>query len=226
MPDHLHGILFVHERMARHLGNVVGGFKKSCNTAFRRIILHEEENPKEQRHKDGNMLWQLGYNDRLLNDEGQMERWRRYLHDNDLFRVQHNFEYAGYSFSAIGNRFLLDYPEKKVVQCSRRLTAEQIEAQRQQCLKDAARGVVFISPSISPGEKTIMRSLFLQGRSLIHLRENGFTDYSKPTGRSMQACAEGRLLLLAPWEHHNARTTIRRDQCLSLNEMAKALSEC
>ncbi len=38
MPDHLHGILFVHERMARHLGNVVGGFKKSCNTAFRRII--------------------------------------------------------------------------------------------------------------------------------------------------------------------------------------------
>lgn len=237
MPDHLHGILFVHERMARHLGNVVGGFKKSCNAAFRRIILHEEENPKEQRHKDGNMLWQLGYNDRLLNDEGQMERWRRYLHDNpyrlmmkrehrDLFRVQHNFEYAGYSFSAIGNRFLLDYPEKKVVQCSRRLTAEQIEAQRQQCLKDAARGVVFISPSISPGEKTIMRSLFLQGCSLIHLRENGFTDYSKPTGRSMQACAEGRLLLLAPWEHHNARTTIRRDQCLSLNEMAKALSEC
>ena len=166
-----------------------------------------------------------------------MERWRRYLHDNpyrlmmkrehrDLFRVQHNFECAGYSFSAIGNRFLLDYPEKKVVQCSRRLTAEQIEAQRQQCLKDAARGVVFISPSISPGEKTIMRSLFLQGCSLIHLRENGFTDYSKPTGRSMQACAEGRLLLLAPWEHHNARTTIRRDQCLSLNEMAKALSEC
>ena len=74
MPDHLHGILFVHERMARHLGNVVGGFKKSCNAAFRRIILHEEENPKEQRHKDGNMLWQLGYNDRLLNDEGLSSR--------------------------------------------------------------------------------------------------------------------------------------------------------
>ena len=32
-----------------------------------------------------------------------------------------------------------------------------------------------------------------------------------------------RLLLLAPWDHHNEHLTIRRDQCLSLNALAEML---
>lgn len=39
----------------------------------------------------------------------------------------------------------------------------------------------------------------------------------------MDACAEGRLLILAPWQHHNERIAIQRDQCLSLNEMARLI---
>ena len=41
MPDHLHGILYVHERIACHLGVVINGFKKACNDAFRELILGE-----------------------------------------------------------------------------------------------------------------------------------------------------------------------------------------
>ena len=47
----------------------------------------------------------------------------------------------------------------------------------------------------------------------------------KPGGQRMEACARGQLLLLAPWEHHNERITIRRDQCLSLNALAKMLCQ-
>ena len=60
---------------------------------------------------------------------------------------------------------------------------------------------------------------------MILLQENGFTDLAKPGGSRMEACARGQLLILAPWEHHNEHLTIRRDQCLSLNEMARMICE-
>ena len=67
----------------------------------------------------------------------------------------------------------------------------------------------------------VMRTAFECGFPLIYLQENGFTDLAKPGGKRMDACARGQLLILAPWEHHNEQTTIRRDQCLLLNEMAE-----
>lgn len=37
MPDHIHGILFVHERMNKHLGQVINGFKIGCRKAAREL---------------------------------------------------------------------------------------------------------------------------------------------------------------------------------------------
>ena len=45
-----------------------------------------------------------------------------------------------------------------------------------------------------------------------------------PGGKRMEACARGQLLILAPWEHHNEQLTIRRDQCLKLNDIARLLT--
>jgi hypothetical protein len=110
------------------------------------------------------------------------------------------------------------------VQCSRRLTDAEIETKTRQCLELANKGAVLVSPSISKGEKNVMRAAFEKGYPLIYLQENGFSDLAKPGGARMEACARGQLLILAPWEHHNERITISRNQCLSLNEMAKMLS--
>ena len=82
---------------------------------------------------------------------------------------------------------------------------------------------ILVSPSISPGEKAVMRNAFDRGTPLIILQENGSADLAKPGGRRMDACAEGRLLILAPWQHHNERLVIRRDQCLQLNEMVRMI---
>ena len=165
---------------------------------------------------------------------GQLKRWLDYLSDNprrllmkrehpDLFRVQRGLTVGDLSFSAIGNRFLLQKPVLMPVQCSRSLTEEEINAKVDDCLRAASQGAVLVSPSISPGEKAVMRAAFDRGFPLIILQENGFSDLAKPGGTRMEACAEGRLLILAPWEHHNERTAIRRDQCLSLNEMARLI---
>lgn len=38
MPDHLHAILFVKERMEKPLGKVLLGVKQACNQAFREVM--------------------------------------------------------------------------------------------------------------------------------------------------------------------------------------------
>lgn len=193
-----------------------------------------ERRPKDDRRHG--LLFARGYNDKLLLRSGQLDTWLRYLADNprrllmkreqpELFRVQHNLQFGGYTFSAIGNRFLLDRPWKLQVQCSRSLTAEAIQAKVEECLAKARLGAVLVSPAISPGEKAVMRAAFDARLPLILLQENGFTDMAKPSGKRMEACGEGRLLILAPWEHHNERIAIKRNQCLSLNEMAQGICQ-
>ncbi|MBP5563949.1 MAG: hypothetical protein J6X51_07955 [Bacteroidales bacterium] len=279
MPDHLHGILFVKEKMEKPLGMALRGFKQSCNKHYRELVLgtkvalttqhtelglgtkvalttqhtelgletkvalttqHTElrQTKRDRRGEDRShgMLFARGYNDRLLLRKGQLDAWRHYLADNprrllmkrehpDLFRVQRNVEAVGITFSAIGNRHLLDFPVRLQVQCSRSLTEKEIKAKVAEYLAAAREGAVLVSPAISPGEKAIMRAAFDEGLPLIYLQENGFTDLAKPGGKRMDACAKGQLLILAPWEHHNEKLAIRRGQCLELNEIARRICE-
>ena len=189
----------------------------------------------QQDRKNG-LLFAKGYNDQILLRVGQLENWINYLKDNprrllmkrehpDLFKVQRNLEYAGQSFSAIGNRFLLECPFKLQVQCSRSISEAELQTKLSACLQAARQGAVLVSPAISKGEKTIMRAAFEGGFPLIYLQENGFTDLAKPGGRRMDACAKGQLLILAPWDHHNEKMIIMRGQCLNLNEIAKRICE-
>ena len=231
--------------MEKPLGIALRGFKQSCNRHYRELVLGVKsvalstQQTGQRRNRRGEdrthgMLFARGYNDRLLLRSGQLEAWLRYLDDNprrllmnreypDLFRVQRNVEVAGITFSAIGNRFLLNRPFKLQVQCSRSLNEQEIETKVAQCLAAARQGAVLVSPSISPGEKAVMKAVFNEGFPLIYLQENGFADLAKPGGARMEACARGQLLILAPWEHHNEKITIKRGQCLTLNEMASRI---
>jgi hypothetical protein len=197
----------------------------------------QQTQPKKNRRNEDRshgMLFARGYNDKLLLREGQLETWIHYLNDNprrllmkrehpDLFRVQRGLTVAGLQFSAIGNRFLLQRPLLLQVQCSRRITDDELKAKLANSLQAARQGAVLVSSAISQGEKVIMRAAFEQGFPLIYLQENGFTDLAKPGGTRMDACARGQLLILAPWDHHNERVTIQRHQCLALNDMARII---
>lgn len=243
MPDHLHGILFVREQMEKDLSRVVRGFKTGCNRAFRRLVpyvatqsQHTSTAPRRDSHPEHGLLFAPGFNDKILWRYEQLERWRQYLADNprrlllkrehpDLFRVQRNLVAGGQTFSAIGNRFLLECPLRMQVQCSRRLTESNIEKEMQRYLSAARSGAVLASPAISPGEKAVMRAAFDEKLPIILLQDNGFTDLAKPGGARFDACAEGRLLILAPWEQHNDKRTITRGQCQSLNELTRIICE-
>ena len=243
MPDHLHGILFVKEKMERHLGMAIKGFKTGCNKAYRQLVLGRQEGEglgfvatrsqqsqlagdtgaegaraeagtggtqaegegKRDRRLDDRehgMLFALGYNDKVLLRAGQLETWLRYLKDNprrllmkrerpDLFRVQRGLTVGGLVFSALGNRFLLDRPLKVPVRCSRRLTEKEIEGEVARFLGMAKEGAVLVSPSISPGEKRVMRAAFDAGFPVVYLQENGLGELASP-GWGEDGC-------LQPW---------------------------
>lgn len=128
MPDHIHGILRVTERLARPLGQILAGFKTGSS--------------KAATGKPG--FWSEGFQDTILFREGQLENMFTYLRDNPrrlavkrLYRKfftvkrdlavevgltpaqQNNSGGLALHFQAIGNEALLKSPMILQVQCSR-----------------------------------------------------------------------------------------------------------
>jgi len=246
MPDHIHGIIFVKDRLPLHLGNIIGKFKLLTSKRVDGTLAEVKPLPTqpttcEQSQSSDTVsesrslerLWEKGYHDRVLSGDEQMARMREYVRDNPLrlaikrynkgLFVQRKIEYAGYHFTAIGNTDLLNAKHKLQVKCSRNMTDIQIQENVNRHLELSKEDWVMVSPCISPGEQAIARSTRINGFPLIVILENGFSEYYKPMGEYFYFCASGNLLMLAPWEHHNEKRKITRDQCLQLNAMAECI---
>lgn len=237
MPDHLHGILFVRQHMEQHMSMAIKGFKTGCNKEYR--LLGYAATPLQsvdKRDRIHGFLWARGYNDHILEGAGELDRWFAYLRDNprrlsmrrchpEYFRVSFGITIGTQSYAAIGNRFLLQHPEKVPVQCSRSLTDEQVAALVEQMLYKARHGAVLVSPAISKGEQAVMRAALNASLPIIFLTPWGFNEFSKPGHQYYDACADGRFLILAPWPHENRRIPLTRDMCLALNAMTAAICQ-
>ena len=156
------------------------------------------------------------------------------------------------SFEALGNRHLLERPLAQV-QCSRRFFAYLREAKRgggmkiartpdgepiiesespeyrerlESALAAAEHGAVVLSPCISDGERQIAREAMKRRLPLVALKNMGFAKLEKPAGRSFDACAEGRLLLLAPaaWPYTTQEKPMTRFDATALNRIAQWLA--
>ena len=182
-------------------------------------------------------LWEPKYNDKILHNYSTLEKWKGYLYDNprrlairraypDLFRVRFGITVAAQSYAAIGNVFLLNYPDRVQVQLSRSLTDEEVKQQVEHFLSLARKGTVIVSPAISKGEQAVMRAVLDAGLPQIFLTPWGFNTFSKPGHQYYEACAEGRFLMMAPWEHQNERVPLTRSMCLALNQMAQQICCC
>ena len=227
MPDHVHILLHIHERLPKHIGKYIYWFKVRCSklySAGNRRALDLQSPTVSQVTADypaGKAttpppLFAPEYHDRILTHKGQLAAMNRYIQDNprrlalkrankDLFRIHQDIYIGNIACTILGNLFLADYPNRQVIQCSRRLTQEQIDELKKQCLVDAEQGTIFITAAISEGEKQIARALRENGYPLIILLHEGFPTpdsphyhYFKPQGVYFEACAVGKLLLVEP----------------------------
>ena len=246
MPDHMHGILFVKDRLPVHLGQVISGFKAGCRkmmrgeTSAEPMLVGKEREICQQgtvapSSGSGYMpLFAKGYNDLILRSYEELETWKNYLRENprrlmmkrsnpEFLRPFFGLRIGEFTFNGIGNRGLLQVERRVAVRVSRRLVGEDLDRTVERVLREAREGAVLVSPAISPGEKRIMRAAFDEGLPTIVIVENGFTKLSKPHGEQFYACGEGRLLMLSAWEHHNDKRKLTAYQCVQMNMMAFAI---
>ncbi len=196
----------------------------------------QRKRDRSHESREHGLLWSPGYNDHILSNQGELDRWRHYLADNprrlflrrqfpDLFRVSFGLRIGPFCCSAIGNRFLLGYPQRKQVQCSTHFYEEDIQKAVAGYMAAARGGAVLVSPAISEGEKRTMRTAFDARLPLILITADGLGSYSKPGGAFFDACAEGRLLILSPFEHTNRKVKLTRQMCMQMNELARIIAE-
>ena len=186
-------------------------------------------------------LFSAGYNDRPLTKPGQLQGWISYLRDNprrlwlkhhypDRLRKVYNFTIGDSQtrYTAVGNTFLLKYPERQQVRCHRNLTEEQIHNEVNHYLHIARRGVVLVSPFISPAEKAVYEACYKEQLPMVRLVKRALDGkFVYPQGRDFDACAQGFLVVLAPFatgSENAADLRISRTQCLTLNECAAELA--
>lgn len=241
MPDHLHGILFISEPLSCGLSGIIRGFKTGCGRAYRRLVAPlsvatESQKTLKGSHPEHGLLFEPGFNDLVLRNNDEYQRWKHYLRDNprrllmkrerpDLLKPFFNLKLGSYTYNGIGNRELLTAHLRIAVRVSRRLTGQQLEAEIARYLDAARNGAVLISPAISPGEKMVMRQAFDQHLPTIVVLRNGFTPLSKPKGEQFDACSQGRLLMLSTWEHNNEQIKLSANDCQQMNLMALELSQ-
>ena len=176
---------------------------------------------------------------RPLSRSGQMQTMMHYVRMNPqrlatkrlmpgFFRVQKGIEIGGRSFDGVGNVALLHAEHYDVVHV-RSIWVKAAELGDSQTLRDymngcvlkARKGVVMVSPFISPQEKQVMQVLLQEQLPFIVLADNGFRDYYKPSDALFDACAAGRVLILSPWPYDADKRHISRADCVALNKMAE-----
>ena len=167
------------------------------------------------------------YHERILHAPGQLRRMIDYVKDNprrlwlkshhpDLFKLHRRTEADGLLFTSLGNHFLLDWPDRQMVELSRSATDEQIAEKLRSVMAAAHNGAVTYTAAISKGEKVIARTLREQGYPLVVLLNDGFPKegtpherFYKPGGVYFEACSKGLLLLLEPGEETFLENTVR-----------------
>ena len=272
MPEHFHGILYVHDQLPANwpLGQIISGWKGACSRAYWSLFPSSlaplpapslsisspssslsaspsdssEPSSLSAASRDSAKLPSLftpGFNDRILNRKDQLQGWYDYLRDNprrrwlkehfpDRFRKIYDFK-AGkqeHRYTAMGNTFHITYPERVQVRCHRNLSDAEIQQEVAHYLTVARGGAILVSPFISPAEKAVYDACYAERLNMIKIVNRGMDNkFVFPSGRDLQGCYEGFLLVMAPYADNTESTRdarISRAQCLNMNDFAADLS--
>ena len=226
MPDHIHMVIHVWQRLKRHLGKELAGFFGACSKHYSQLT-----------DTDGSATLFDPFHDRILYDGVQIDRAIKYVEDNPrryilkkrnphLFKRHLNLRIEDRIYSAYGNLFLLRGISLLPVRVHRKWTEQEFQKYEDSCRVEIEKGAIPISPAIHPAEKKIFKIALEMDSPIIKLRDKGFADRFKPQGKEFELCTEGRLLLLTPWpEDISGKSTAGYTEFHDMNDMALAISK-
>ena len=147
-----------------------------------------------------------------------------------FFRVQKDIMIGKRSYDGVGNTTLLIAEHFETVHVRRVMVEEAnhgndepLRHYMNSCILAARKGVIMVSPFISPYEKQVMLVMLREKLPFIYLSDNGFREYYKPTDVLFDACASGRILILSPWTYDASKRHISRVDCVALNTRAEEI---
>ena len=231
MPDHHHIVLQVQRTMARSIREVVRGYMQGCKGEARRLGFVDNL-------YDGPPFY------RVLTHKGQLHAMIEYVKANaerawqrrqnpELFRMYRKTEVCGLQFTSMGNHFLLDWPDRQLVEMSRSASDEQIGERLKSVLVAAYNGAVTFTAAISKGEQKIARTVREKGYPLVVLLNEGFPAegsdqerFYKPGGTYFEACSKGKLLLMEPDEGAFVNSVVKTAVEETLRRKAEARHYC
>ena len=225
MPDHIHMVIHAKERLAKKLGSELAGFFGGCTRRLRDIVGIVNSDIK---------LFQP-FHDQIIFDFNQLNRSIRYVEDNPrryiikkmhphLFKRHLHVLIGEQEYGVMGNLFLLKEIHLLPVRIHRRWTEEEFDAYEKKCAKAIDEGAVVISPAIHRRERDILNMAISAGGSVIKLTDRPITERSKPQGKLFDLCAEGRLLILAPWQSEGGKKHVGYTEFHNMNDMAQQIA--
>lgn len=246
MPDHLHAVIYVTQQMSSSIRSIMRGFWQGVKKSGREYVLSIDpnniRNNKQNFYTDVSPIFTEQPFIRPLSHRGQLDAMMQYVRLNPqrlatkrlmpgFFRVQHDVNIAGRSYDAIGNIKLLQAEQYKPVHV-RSIWVEDAERHgddtklrdyKNGCIRTARQGVVMVSPFISPHEKAVLDYLLKEQQQIIYIDDNGFGEYYKPASALFDAVADGRMLILSPWQCDPEKKHVTRAECIAMNQMAEEI---
>lgn len=225
MPDHLHLLIYVRERLDRNLSYLIGYLQRVCNGAMR-----------AEYGEAASAMFRPGYNDRICYNKGCKDNFYNYVRDNpyrylvkrlypEFFVNTLEMELEGRRLAICGNFLLLDNPSKVAVKISRVKERTPDLALKLLQWDEAIRcGGVLVSPFINPEEKKIRDRAIGEGAGVILVVPYVFPERFKPQGQLFNLCMQGRLLLVSTGRHNSGNKTVTRVEAVEMNEIAAQIA--
>ena len=239
MPDHLHFIIHVTKPTTLSVREMIRGYWQGAKRYGREYTLSIEPELNSGPINKVNPIFTERPFIRPLSRKGQLQAMYQYVRMNPqrlatkrlmpgFFRVQEGIEIAGCTYRGVGNIALLQAERYAPVHVRRTMVEETEHGDNKRlrdymngCVLDARNGSVMVSPFISQQEKAVMNVLIKEKHPFIYIADNGFRDYYKPSDGLFDAVAEGRVLILSPWEYDAGKKHVTRAECVEMNRMAE-----
>ena len=220
MPDHIHLLIRVMDRIPHHIGFYMGEFMSAVTHRWR---IFNGANPSDAK------VFEENYTDRPIYVNARYKVAKKYIKDNpyrlamrrifpDFFRRVRNLTIDGKPFQAYGNLFHFRNPFMSQVIVHRCNTAIQNEELFAHWREEIRKDGVLVSPFIAPLEKMMRKEAAENGGRIIHIQKDPFGERFKPAGADFELCCKGRLLIVAPmvsmWKE------ISQTICREMNQVA------
>lgn len=123
----------------------------------------------------------------------------------------------------VGNTELLNTPNKVSLICHRsdeRFFKYQVET----VMEAAQTGSIIVSAFVSKKEREIKGLLIQHHFPFIEVLGFGITPDYHPFGGAYEACADGKLVQISPWDNRMPSGRLTREKCIVMNELVRAIS--